>query len=104
MNFWFIFKILRIYGYATTSTDSAAYIIGGYSNGIVSSIVQFKNNQWLKIGDLKESKEDLSAISHNGEYLIAGGEFDYGRLVHLFKIILLQSWNIAINSVTKGDK
>ena len=79
--------MLRIYGYATASTDSAAYIIGGYVGGsYISTIAQFKNNQWLKIGDLKEGKSSLSAIFHDGEYLIVGGS-DYGRLVNLFEII-----------------
>ena len=92
LNFWFIFKILRIYGYATASTDSAAYIIGGYEYGYgyISTIAQFKNNKWLKIGDLNEKKSDLSAIFHNGECFIVGGylgAFVAERLVQLFKII-----------------
>ena len=80
LNFWFIFKILRITGYATASTDTAAYIIGGYggyrgySGTYISTIAQFKNNKWLKIGDLNEKKSDLSAIFRDGEYLIVGGE------------------------------
>ena len=74
LNFWFNFKILRICYYATASTDSAAYIIGGYVGGsYISTIAQFKNNQWLEIGDLKERKDELSAIFHDGEYLIVGG-------------------------------
>ena len=92
LNFWFIFKILRIYRYATASTDSAAYIIGGWGYGdYISTIAQFKNNEWLKIGDLNEKKGLLSAIFHNGEYLIVGGYTKGGRLVDLFKIILTQS-------------
>ena len=90
LNFWFIFKILRIYYYATASTDSAAYIIGGYKYGYgkVSTIAQFKNNQWLKIGDVNKKKSFLSAISHDGEYLIVGGFVDFGRLVNLFNTII----------------
>ena len=91
LNFWFIFKILRIWGYATASTDSAAYIIGGYGDGYkrVSTIAQYKNNNWLKIGDLNEKKYSLSAISHGEERLIVGGGIDTdnsiinnGRLVN----------------------
>ena len=93
-------KILRISYYATASTDSAAYIIGGsyvdyyeYDDSFdsfdvsVSTIAQFKNNKWLKIGDLNEKKSALSAIFHDGEYLIVGGWVDSGRLVNLCKII-----------------
>ena len=82
--------MLRIYGYATASTDSAAYIIGGYGGGYLSTIAQFKNNKWLKIGDLKERKTSLSAIFHDGEYLIVGGHTDR-RLVNLFEIIQTQA-------------
>ena len=84
-------KILRISHYATASTDSAAYIIGGYNYGYqrkVSTIAQFKNNQWLKIGDVNKKKSFLSAISHDGEYLIVGGFVDFGRLVNLFNTIM----------------
>ena len=92
-NFLFVFKILRIYNYATASTDSAAYIIGGYEyNERVSTIAQYKNSKWLKIGDLNEKKYSLSAIFHNGENLIVGGytngRFSIGRrLVNLLVII-----------------
>ena len=74
-----------------------AYIIGGLGGRYVSTIAQFKNNQWLKIGDLNEKKRASSAISHMGEYLIVGGYVNSGRSVNLFKIIFLQSRNIAIN-------
>ena len=90
-NFRFNFKILRICDFATASTNSAAYIIGGYGNGDekLSTIAEFKNNQWLKIGDLNEKKYSLSAISHGEERLIVGGGIDTdnsiinnGRLVN----------------------
>ena len=80
-----ISKILRISNYGTASTDSAAYIIGGYGgDGRISTIAQFQNNEWQKIGDLKEVKSDTSAIVHNGEYLIIGGDSNYAteRLVN----------------------
>ena len=60
--------------YATASTDSAAYIIGGWNRGeFVSTIAEFKNNRWRKIGNLNEPKNDLSAIFNNGEYIVVGG-------------------------------
>ena len=46
LNFLFIFKILRIYGYATESTNSAAYIIGGWGGwNKVSTIAQFNGSK-----------------------------------------------------------
>ena len=70
--------LLRISHYATASTDSAAYIIGGYIGGgrRTSIIAEFKNNEWRKIGELNEPKSELSAILHNGEYIIVGGNVD----------------------------
>ena len=58
-NLFCISKIFRICGYGTESTDSAAYILGGYI-GVdpyrISTIAQFQNNEWQKIGELKETK------------------------------------------------
>ena len=69
--------MLRISYYATASTDSAAYIIGGetYSDGYeyVSTIGEYKNNKWTKFGDLSKARKYSSAIFHNGEYIIVGG-------------------------------
>ena len=81
--------MLSITNYGTASTDSAAYILGGISISKrtverTSTIAQFQDNEWRKIGDLKEAKSDSSAIFHNGEYLIIGGDADSmtGRLVN----------------------
>ena len=62
LNLCFISKILRICGYGTASTDSAVYILGGcFARGKrTSTIAQFQNNEWQKIGDLKEIKSDTS--------------------------------------------
>ena len=66
--------LLRISNYATASTDSAAYIIGGWTESEQTSIIaEFKNNKWRKIGELNEPKSSPSAILHNGEYIIVGG-------------------------------
>ena len=89
LNLFCISKIFRISNYGTTSTDSTAYILGGYIGKTydiwrTSTIARFQNNEWIKIGDLKEVKSDISAILHNGEYLIIGGEAQKrgGRLVN----------------------
>ena len=65
----------RIAEYATASTDSAAYIIGGYIGGYgyVSTIAEYKNNKWRKFGDLTKKRSSSSAIFFNGEYIIVGG-------------------------------
>ena len=75
---------LRISNYGTASTDSAAYLFGGFFGAKrTSTIAQFQSNEWRKIGDLNEVKSDPSAIFHGGEYLIIGGDAKdtTGRLV-----------------------
>ena len=77
--------MLRISGYATASTDSAAYIIGGYVEQFasrlprVSTIAEYKNNSWQAIGNLNQPKESLSAISYRGEYIFVGGYVPAGE-------------------------
>ena len=71
--------MFRISNYATASTDSAAYIIGGYNGVRVSTIAEYKNNKWRKIGNLNEPKVYLSAIFNNGEYIVVGGWVNSGR-------------------------
>ena len=69
--------MFRISNYATASTDSAAYIIGG--NGYVSTIAEYKNNKWRKFGDLTKKRKFSSAIFYNGEYIVVGGYVNSGR-------------------------
>ena len=73
-----ISKILRIANYGTASTNSASFILGGYyylnDYKRTSTIAQFQNNQWSKIGDLMEVRSASSAILNNDEYLIIGGK------------------------------
>ena len=65
--------MLRICSYATASTDSAAYIIGGYGDDHVSTIAEYKNNKWRKFGDLTKKRNYSSAIFYNGEFIVVGG-------------------------------
>ena len=72
--------MFRISGYATASTDSAAYIIGGYYDwSYFSTIAEYKNNKWRKFGDLSKARSSSSAIFHNEEYIIVGGNVYSGR-------------------------
>ena len=72
--------MLRISNYATASTDTAAYIIGGYNGDEkVSTIAEYKNNKWRTIGNLNEPKSSLSVIFDNGEYIVVGGNVYSGR-------------------------
>ena len=70
--------MFRIANYATASTDSAAYIIGGFAGGDVSTIAEYKNNKWRKIGNLNEPKRKSSAIFNKGEFIVIGGIVKHG--------------------------
>ena len=86
--------MLRIYNYATASSKSAAYIIGGigeqskknenkdydYYHGDITTIAEFKNNKWTQIGNLRQKRRGASALSYNGEYLILGGLVDQSHI------------------------
>ena len=60
------------------STDSAAYIIGGYleNSKSVSTIAEYKNNKWRNIGNLNEPKSSMASILYNEEYILVGGWVD----------------------------
>ena len=80
-------EIFRISHYATASTDTATFILGGLGGSLwgdyerISTIAEYKNNEWSKIGDLNGAKSGTSAILHNEEYLVVGGDSksSYGR-------------------------
>ena len=76
--------MFRIYGYATASTDSAAYIIGGVGDGYetVSTIAEYKNNKWRKFGDLTNKKFCFSSIFLHEKYIFVGGIGDEGYVTH----------------------
>merc|ERR1712113_565853 len=71
-----------IYAYSTASTESAAYIIGGYDRGIitryksVSIIAEYKNNGWRKFGDLARTRYYHSSITLGEETVVLGGRVD----------------------------
>ena len=57
--------------YSTANTPDAAYIIGGYST--TSTIAEFKNNQWRKLGDLTQGKWGTGSISVGLRTMVVGG-------------------------------
>jgi len=61
--------------YSTASTESAAYFIGGEDVGgqYLSTIAEFKDDEWRKIGDLVKARSSSSSISIGDETVILGG-------------------------------
>ena len=69
--------MLRISHFATASTNTATYIIGGFDGSKpVSTIAEYKNNQWRDSGTLNEPKSSPSAIFNDGEYMVVGGSIE----------------------------
>ena len=70
--------------YGTAHTDESVYIIGGLSDfttsildntipSKTSTIAEYKNGVWTKIGNLKQARESHGAITVGGRTLIIGG-------------------------------
>ena len=60
--------------YSTAATDEAAYIIGGNQGSSYSStIAEFKNDQWRKLGDLTQERQYHGSISIGHQTMVVGG-------------------------------
>ena len=67
-------KLRRVYYYSTAATDEAAYIIGGYQGSDYSStIAEFKNDQWRRLGDLTQGRSYHGSISIGRQTMVVGG-------------------------------
>ena len=67
--------LFSISNYASVSTQTSILIIGGWSDGsLTSSIVEYKDDKWLVIGNLKQARNDHQAISINSLIIILGGD------------------------------
>ena len=57
------------------SIDGRVMVFGGSYN--IKTVAQFENDEWEKLGDLRESRRAHNAIVFDGDILIVGG---YGSL------------------------
>ena len=65
---------IRISNYASVSTQTSVLIIGGRTNlGKTSFIVEFKDEKWTVIGNLKQARNDHQAILIGSLVMIIGG-------------------------------
>ena len=67
--------ILRISYYATSSTESSVYIIGGFTNSPynIPIIAQYKNDEWYNVGNLKQTRHGHGAITSGSLTMVIGG-------------------------------
>lgn len=65
--------------YATVSTPNSAIIIGGLDmddEGYdISDIMEYKDGEWTKLGDVLDSRTNHVAISNGKQFIIAGGYY-----------------------------
>ena len=66
--------LFSISNYASVSTQTSILIIGGWSDGsLTSSIVEYKDDKWTVIGNLKQARYAHQAISIGPLVMIIGG-------------------------------
>ena len=67
-------KFRKVYRYSTAATTDTAYIIGGIQEASYSTtIAQFKNFQWSKVGDLTQGRRGHGSVSVGTETMMIGG-------------------------------
>ena len=76
-----ISNVFSISNYASVSTQTSVLIIGGYSDDndeidfeFFSSIVEYEDDKWTIIGNLKQPRYAHQAISIGSLVMIIGGE------------------------------
>ena len=66
--------LLRISLFATVSSESTVFIIGGWSeHGHMSVIASFKDDNWSEAGHLQIKRYSHTAIKYNNKIMIIGG-------------------------------
>ena len=67
--------ILSIFGYSTSSTATAAYIIGGCTpdGSRVTTIAQYDDKGWTKAGDLTTKRSSHASVMRESKIIIIGG-------------------------------
>ena len=65
--------------YSTGQSTDAAYIIGGtYAENIIA---EFKNDQWSRLGDLKQPRYNHGSITIGTKTMVVGGITSSDKLV-----------------------
>ena len=78
--FWPFFLIynnllIRISNYASVSTQKSVLIIGGLTiYGRSSFIVEYNDDKWTVIGNLRQARNDHQAILIDSSVMIIGGD------------------------------
>ena len=67
---------MRLYGYATVSTDQGVLVIGGRDDGPeweTSVVAEYRDGKWNNIGNLARKRGYHQAIKSGSEVMVIGG-------------------------------
>ena len=74
INYLHLFSYDKIFGYSTTHTSDAVFILGGGEREQDYNIVyRFKNDQWTKMSDLQQGRINHASILIGTETVVIGG-------------------------------
>ena len=69
----------KIYGYSVSSTNQAAFFIGGWVESSRSSVIaKYENDEWSLYGNLKKPRMGHGSITYGTTTLVIGGSTDDG--------------------------
>ena len=84
---------MRIYAYATVSTDQGVLVIGGRDHGPeheTTIVAEFRDGNWNNIGNLARKRAYHNAIKSGSEIMVIGGvERDATMWAHIWTILWL---------------
>ena len=69
----------RYYSYSVSSTNQAAFFIGGYDGSSrLSVIAKYENDEWSLHGNLKRRRSQHGSITYGTTTIVIGGYTDDG--------------------------
>ena len=97
-----------ICGYSTASTNDAVYVIGGHNSidggggDTVSTIAEYKEGRWTKIGETEKSRAYHGSISFGGKTLIFDDNDDTVEIWNLERKQKLSIFNAPHDKISDG--
>ena len=68
-------KIFSIFGYSTSSTATAVYIIGGCTphGHRISTIARYNDEGWMNVGNLATKRSSHASVIYQSKIMVIGG-------------------------------
>ena len=69
---------MNIAFYSVSSTNQAAFFIGGYDgNSVISTIAKYENDEWSLYGNLKKCRRFHGSITSGSDTIVIDGSPKY---------------------------